>query len=129
MRLRLRAAAASCCLATLLATPAQAAFPDDVTFFAILDVGFHYLDNGPDGEDQLGLTHGGLTGSRWGVRAVENISDDLRAMAVLEGELTPPTAEACRGLPATSAYSVGRPISLWKAASGARSRWGGKTPR
>jgi predicted porin len=67
----------------------------DVTLYGVADVNIEYVNHlsgvlptpagfpGP-GKSRLGLTSGGLAGSRWGVRGIEDLGGGLKAVFVLE---------------------------------------------
>lgn len=97
MKLTFRLAAASLCLVVCQIQPVYAGIFDHVTLFGIVDAGVSYVDNGPEGEDRFGITHGGLSGSRWGLRGNETLTDDLRVRFTLEGGVNTITGNTLQG--------------------------------
>lgn len=97
MKSVLRFAAVGACLSVLSLTTAQASMSDNLKFYGVIDLGIHYLNNGPSEENQTGMTDGVLNGSRWGVRGNEKISDDLSALVVLEGGFNSTTGRIGQG--------------------------------
>ncbi|TDF63184.1 porin [Cupriavidus sp. L7L] len=59
-----------------------------VTLYGVVDTNIEYvshLSNGSGGGgNRFGVTSGGLSGSRWGMRGVEALGNDLNALFVLE---------------------------------------------
>jgi predicted porin len=69
-------------LAVLGSVSGLAVAQSGVTLYGTLDVGGRYADNGVDSEKTL--ASGGFSASKWGLKGVEVISDDLSASFVLE---------------------------------------------
>lgn len=110
MKATLRIAAAGACLSALSLNPAHA-MSDRVQFYGIFDIGVSYVDNGPSDTEQFALTHGALSGSRWGVRGTEKLSDDLSVHVVLEGGLNSADGRTLQGSGA-SARLFGRQANV-----------------
>ena len=71
-------------IAVLMATLAPgAATATTVTLYGVLDV--HYSHMTQDGARVTSMQSGGLGGSRFGLRGVENLTDDLSVIFTLEG--------------------------------------------
>lgn len=72
----------------VLATTAYAATPASVTLYGVADANVEYtnhnLTGGPDGASRVALNSGGLSSSRWGLRGVEDLGGDKRAIFALE---------------------------------------------
>ncbi len=89
--MKMKAAAVVSVLACAGTTSAQS----DVTLYGVVGVNIEYVDNvsrvppgtagfpGPAG-NKFALTSGGLSGSRWGLRAVEDLGGGTKALYVLE---------------------------------------------
>jgi predicted porin len=56
---------------------------NSVTLYGVVDDGFSFANN-QDGSHNYQMVNGGLGSSRWGFRTVEDLGDDLNAVAVLE---------------------------------------------
>ena len=75
------ALAAVACLAAS-ATCAQSA----VTLYGLLDTGIDYAsDASPNGHSLTRVSSGGMNTSRWGIKGVEDLGGDLKAVYTLEG--------------------------------------------
>lgn len=74
------------CLGMLLATTAQlAAAQSSVTLYGVADIGFEYLSNAnAQGDKLFRMTSGNVSGSRWGLRGVEDLGGGAKAVYVLE---------------------------------------------
>lgn len=60
-----------------------------VTLYGLVDAGIEYQNNQPGGSHSVTrLTSGNLSGSRWGLRGVEDLGSGLKAFFVLEGGFT-----------------------------------------
>lgn len=56
-----------------------------VTLYGVLDAGIEYRTHTPvGGKSALGMTSGGLAGSRWGLRGVEDLGGGLKGVFALE---------------------------------------------
>lgn len=78
--------AISTAVGTLLAGGATSAFAQSsVTLYGLVDTALRYQTNaGPNGVDQVGMTVGPETHSRWGLRGSEDLGDGLSAIFRLE---------------------------------------------
>lgn len=76
--------ALSCALLLLAPAVSQAQTSTNVQLYGIVDAGVQYLNNGPGGNSQTGLSSGNLNGSRWGLKGSEDLGDGLKAVFVLE---------------------------------------------
>ncbi|MBP0618567.1 porin [Cupriavidus consociatus] len=74
------------CAGMLLAMGSQmAAAQSSVTLYGVGDIGFEYLTKADAaGNKQLRVTSGNVSGSRWGLRGVEDLGGGNRAVYVLE---------------------------------------------
>ncbi|MBY4899328.1 porin [Cupriavidus sp. AU9028] len=82
-------------LAALGALAGTAHAQSSITLYGVVDVNIEYVNNvspslptqpgfpGP-GENKFGVTSGGLSGSRWGLRGTEDLGGGLKALFVLE---------------------------------------------
>ncbi|WP_029043957.1 MULTISPECIES: porin [Cupriavidus] len=67
----------------LFAGAAQA--QSSVTLYGVVDMNVEYVSHlGPTGDNAYRLTSGGLSGSRWGLRGVEDLGSGLKGLFVLE---------------------------------------------
>ncbi|CAG2145829.1 Outer membrane porin protein [Cupriavidus yeoncheonensis] len=83
-------------LASLLACPLAAVAQSNVTLYGVVDANIEYVNhvgavptsanqfNPGTGHDVFRLTSGGLSGSRWGMRGMEDLGGGLKAVFVLE---------------------------------------------
>jgi predicted porin len=73
-------------VAALAATLAGGAYAQSsVTLYGVADAGVEYLSNaGPGGDNKFSLKSGNLSGSRWGLRGVEDLGGGLKGIFVLE---------------------------------------------
>ncbi|RKF49198.1 porin [Paraburkholderia fungorum] len=55
-----------------------------VTLYGIVDVGFEHINNTATGGGQTREVSGNLSGSRWGMKGVEDLGDGLSAIFLLE---------------------------------------------
>ncbi|QQX84094.1 porin [Cupriavidus necator] len=78
MKMKLFAAA----VAALAAGGAYA--QSSVTLYGVVDAGIEYQQNQPNGHDVVRMTSGNLSGSRWGLRGVEDLGGGLKGVFVLE---------------------------------------------
>ncbi|AET93817.1 porin (plasmid) [Burkholderia sp. YI23] len=85
-----------------------------VTLYGIADVGIEYLNNTAAGGSQVREVSGNLSGSRWGMKGVEDLGGGLKAIFVLESGFNindGTSAQSTRGLgpnPATTTRLFGR---------------------
>ena len=71
-----------------------------VTLYGIADAGISYQSHvqGPNGGGALyGVTSGGLSGSRWGIRGVEDLGNNLKGIFVLESGINLDTGTSAQG--------------------------------
>ncbi|KAA0179180.1 MULTISPECIES: porin [Cupriavidus] len=79
MKMKLFAAA----VAALAAGGAYA--QSSVTLYGVVDAGIEYNNNaGPNGDNLFRMQSGGQSGSRWGLRGVEDLGGGLKGLFVLE---------------------------------------------
>lgn len=89
----------ACALAGLagLAGTAQAS----VTLYGVVDANIEYSNNnlatGPDGKSKVGLSSGGLSPSRWGLRGVEDLGGGKQAIFALESGFSVDTGISTQG--------------------------------
>ncbi|WP_175687564.1 porin [Burkholderia multivorans] len=94
------------CISAACASVAHA--QSSVTLYGIIDLGVTYANNvqtgrtssGPHGASQIALTDAhttGLSGSRWGLRGVEDLGGQLRAVFVLENGFMANTGALAQG--------------------------------
>ncbi|MDR5826273.1 porin [Caballeronia sp. LP006] len=94
--------------------PATSFGQSSVTLYGIADVGVEYLNNTTAGGTQTRMVSGNLSGSRWGLKGVEDMGSGLKAIFVLEDGFNindGTTAQSTRGLGAnatTTARLFGR---------------------
>ena len=94
--LALTAAAAACSAYGI----ASAQTASSVTLYGIADAGISYQSHvqGPNGGGALyGVTSGGLSGSRWGIRGVEDLGNNLKGIFVLESGFDIDTGKSGQG--------------------------------
>ncbi|WP_454752580.1 porin [Cupriavidus necator] len=87
----------------------------NITLYGVVDAGIEYANHQPNGgHDVVRMTPGNLSGSRWGLRGIEDLGSDLKALFVLESGFESDTARSAQGgrLFGRSAYV------------GLRGRWG-----
>ncbi|KDP86509.1 membrane protein [Cupriavidus sp. SK-3] len=103
-------------IATVAALAAGGAYAQSsVTLYGILDIGLEYQNNQPgSGSGVTRLTSGNLSGSRWGLRGVEDLGGGLKGIFVLESGFNLDT-----GTSAQSGRLFGR-----NAYVGLQSQWG-----
>lgn len=68
----------------LTALPNAAHAQSSVTLYGIADVGVEYLNNTSTGGSLVREASGNLSGSRWGLKGVEDIGSGMKAIFVLE---------------------------------------------
>ncbi|OWW20188.1 porin [Noviherbaspirillum denitrificans] len=86
---------AACALA---ACSAAASAQSNVTLYGLVDTTIRYSTNeNAAGDNKLQLTDGVLTGSRWGVRGVEDLGGGLKALVTLESGFAPDTGGMLQG--------------------------------
>ncbi|MFT4507375.1 porin [Caballeronia sp. 15711] len=81
-----------------------------VTLYGIADAGLEYVNNTPMGGSRLSEASGNLSGSRWGLRGIEDLGGGLKAIFNLESgfSITDGTsAQSTRGL-GTNATTTSR---------------------
>ena len=82
-------------LAALGAFAGTAQAQSSVTLYGVVDANIEYVSNMSStaagtagfpgrGENKFGVTSGGLSGSRWGLRGVEDLGGGMKALFVLE---------------------------------------------
>lgn len=79
MKLKLLALAA----AAIASTGAYA--QSSVTLYGVADVGIEYLTDTSNGHDAIRMSSGNMSGSRWGLRGVEDLGGGLKGVFTLEG--------------------------------------------
>lgn len=90
------------------ATAGGAWAQSSATLYGIVDIGIQYSNDvqtsrgaaGPSGRAQVALTDAhstGLSGSRWGIRTVEDLGGGLKALAVLESGFTANSGALAQG--------------------------------
>lgn len=91
--------ASACAAAAFIMVTESAIAQSSVTFYGVIDQNIEYVSNmspiGPGqagfpggGNTKLALTSGGLSGSRWGLRGVEDLGSGLKAIFALESGFT-----------------------------------------
>lgn len=70
--------------AALLGLPAKSNAQSSVTLYGIVDVGIEHLNNTTSGGAVTREVSGNSSGSRWGMRGVEDLGGGLKALFVLE---------------------------------------------
>ncbi|ESJ26637.1 MULTISPECIES: porin [Cupriavidus] len=92
MKMKLFAAA----VAALAAGGAYA--QSSVTLYGVVDAGIEYNNNaGQTGENLFKMTSGGQSGSRWGLRGVEDLGGGLKGLFVLESGFDLDTGRSGQG--------------------------------
>ena len=93
-----------CLLSVLITTNVAFAQQSTVTLYGIVDLGLQWqkVDLGKNQTDaiasqRIGLASGGQSGSRWGLRGVERLNADLRAVFVLENGFDATNGTASQG--------------------------------
>lgn len=94
---RLAGPACACALFLLNSPVSHAKSDSSVQIYGIVDAGIQYLSNGPSGQSMTGLSSGNLNGSRWGLKGSEAISDDLKAVFVLESGIDMTNGQLLQG--------------------------------
>jgi len=92
------AAAALCACACM----AQAQTPSSVTLYGVVDIPIEYVSNAATSNGGAAsvvrmASGGGLSGSRWGLRGVEDLGDGNQALFVLENGFGPDTGNLQQG--------------------------------
>lgn len=82
-------------LAATMAAAALSAQASDVEVFGRLDTGVLYTVNQGDSKDTLQMSTGRSTGSRWGLKATEDLGNDWQVVAHLESGISSDTGEFC----------------------------------
>lgn len=103
-RIFVPAATAAACLALTGTADAQS----KVTLYGIADIGIEHIDNSPAGGAQTREVSGNLSGSRWGLKGVEDLGGGMNAIFQLEGGINlddGTTAQSTKGLGANAATS------------------------
>ncbi|MGY8527216.1 porin [Paracidovorax citrulli] len=92
MKMKLFAAA----VAALAAGGAYA--QSSVTLYGVVDAGIEYNNNaGADGDNLFKMQSGGQSGSRWGLRGVEDLGGGLKGLFVLESGFDTDTGRSGQG--------------------------------
>lgn len=85
-------------LAVLATCCAAAQAQTDVTLFGLVDTTIRYSTNeNAAGDHKIQETDGVLTGSRWGVRGVEDLGGGTKAVVMLESGFAPDTGTSLQG--------------------------------
>ncbi|MBN3804371.1 porin [Paraburkholderia sp. Ac-20336] len=98
----------------LCGAPASANAESSVTLYGIVDVGIAYVNNTTTGGSQTALASGNFSGSRWGLKGVEDLGGGAKAIFDLEDGFNVndgTTAQSTKGLgtnPTTTARLWGR---------------------
>jgi len=77
-------------------TPALAGAQSAVTLYGLVDAGITYTNN-QKGASNVQQTSGKLSGSRWGLRGVEDLGDGLNAIFTLESGFRPNDGTSAQG--------------------------------
>lgn len=91
------------CIATasLLACASAVQAQSNVTLYGVVDANVEYATNmsapGGGSGNRLAVASGGLSGSRWGLRGVEDLGGGLSGLFVLEGGFASDTGNASQG--------------------------------
>lgn len=85
-------------LSALAACSVAAQAQTSVTLFGLVDTTVRYATNeNAAGDNKLQMTDGVLTGSRWGLRGVEDLGGGMKALVTLESGFAPDTANMLQG--------------------------------
>jgi len=101
-------------VASISFAPGAARAQSSVTLYGIADVGIEYLNNTSAGGSQVREVSGNLSGSRWGLKGVEDMGGGLKALFNLEAGFNindGTSSQSTRGLgtnPTTTSRLFGR---------------------
>lgn len=85
-------------LAALATCSAAAQAQSSVTLYGLLDTTIRYSTNeNAAGDHKVQMTDGVLTGSRWGIRAVEDLGGGTKALVMMESGFAPDTGTSLQG--------------------------------
>ncbi|OWW19539.1 porin [Noviherbaspirillum denitrificans] len=85
-------------LAAFAACSAAAQAQSNVTLYGLVDTTIRYSTNeNAAGDNRFQMTDGVLTGSRWGVRGVEDLGGGMKALVTLESGFAPDTGGMLQG--------------------------------
>ncbi|OWW20382.1 porin [Noviherbaspirillum denitrificans] len=85
-------------LAALATCTMAAHAQSNVTLYGLIDTTIRYSTNeNAAGDNRLQLTDGVMTGSRWGVRGVEDLGGGLKALVTLENGFAPDAGTLLQG--------------------------------
>lgn len=85
-------------LSVMAGCSAAAQAQGNVTLYGLVDTTVRYSTNeNVGGDNKWQMTDGVLTGSRWGVRGVEDLSGGLKAVVTLESGFAPDTGNMLQG--------------------------------
>lgn len=69
-----------------------------VTLYGVVDAGIEYANHQPNGgHDVVRMTPGNLSGSRWGLRGIEDLGSGLKGLFVLESGFDSDSAQSGQG--------------------------------
>lgn len=68
-----------------------------VTLYGVVDAGIEYANHQPNGHDVVRMTPGNVSGSRWGLRGVEDLGRGLKGLFVLESGFDSDTGQSAQG--------------------------------
>jgi predicted porin len=118
-------------VAVAAALPAFAQAQSSVTLYGLVDAAIEYSNdsaNGAPGESGLRLINGGQTGSRFGIRGVEDLGGGLKAVFAIEHRLNVDTGETGGGnittLPGVAASGQNNKFWNGQAFVGLQAGWG-----
>ncbi|QSN64409.1 porin [Caballeronia sp. M1242] len=113
-KLRTSLALGTVAVASMTFASGAARAQSSVTLYGIADVGFEYLNNTSAGGSQVREVSGNLSGSRWGLKGVEDLGGGLKALFNLEAGFNindGTSSQSTRGLgtnPTTTSRLFGR---------------------
>ncbi|WP_250535160.1 porin [Caballeronia sp. AZ10_KS36] len=113
-KLRTGLALGTVAVASMTFASGAARAQSSVTLYGIADVGFEYLNNTSAGGSQVREVSGNLSGSRWGLKGVEDMGGGLKALFNLEAGFNlndGTSSQSTRGLgtnPTTTSRLFGR---------------------
>ena len=88
-------------LACVLASATAAAQTSGITLYGVADANIEYTNNnagaGPDGHSRVGVSSGGLSPSRWGLRGTEDLGGGKQAIFALESGFSLDTGVSTQG--------------------------------
>jgi len=80
------------------ASSGSALAQSNVILYGVVDAGFEYLSNQPNGgHDVVRMATGNLAGSRWGLRGTEDLGNGLKGVFVLESGFETDTGKSTLG--------------------------------